>query len=243
MTNTPSVFKRYEVKYTLTTAQYLQLKATMAAHMSLDSYGRHTIDTMYFDTPDYRLIRRSIEKPCYKEKLRLRSYGATTDTDTVYLELKKKYDGVVYKRRLALPKAEAMAFLTQDKPLTSNSQIAKELTYFCEFYGNLKPMVGLRYEREAFFGNQDKGFRITFDHAITMASQNRYDTPLLDSDTVVLEVKTALGMPSWLTDFFSSHEIYKTSFSKVGTAYQTILLPKSLSKPTPKSLGGTKHVA
>lgn len=233
MTKTPTVFKRYEVKYKLTTIQYLQLKAAMAAHMTLDGYGRHTIDTMYFDTPDYRLIRRSIEKPCYKEKLRLRTYG--TDTNTVYLELKKKYNGVVYKRRLALERAEAMAFLTQGKPLQDQSQIAKELSYFVAFYGNLQPMVGLRCEREAYFGNQDHDFRMTFDRHISLATQQQEDTPLLPDDSVILEVKTVLGMPAWLTEFFSSHQIYKTSFSKVGTAYQTILLPKSL--------GGTHYVA
>lgn len=230
-----TVFKRYEVKYRLTIAQYKQLKAAMADHMSLDQYGRHTIDNMYFDTPDYRLIRKSIEKPTYKEKLRLRSYGAVGDSDMVFLELKKKYDGVVYKRRLAVAKAEAMAFLTQGKPLSSDCQIAKELTYFCKYYENLQPMVGLRYQREAYFGKENHDFRMTFDQNITMATQERFDTRLTSHDTVILEVKTAMGMPTWLLEFFSSHQIYKTSFSKVGTAYETILLPKALK--------GEHHVA
>ena len=98
-----NVFKRYELKYLLTPAQRDAVLLGIAPYMQLDRYGHTTIRNIYFDTGDYRLIRRSIEKPAYKEKLRVRSYRLVGSDDTVFVELKKKYDGVVYKRRIALP--------------------------------------------------------------------------------------------------------------------------------------------
>lgn len=227
-----NVFKRYELKYMLTQQQYQGLRKAMAQHMEMDGYGKHSIHNIYFDTPDFLLIRRSLEKPCYKEKLRVRSYGTYTKDSPVFVELKKKYQGVVYKRRLSLPQGEAFPFLLEGTPLEETNQIGKELDYFMKHYQTLQPAMALHYEREAFYGKEDAEFRMTFDHSIRMGTQNvSLDpsapcTPLLDDDRVLLEVKMAEGMPLWLTQFFSASHIYKTSFSKYGTAYQKTLLPQ-----------------
>lgn len=239
MTN--NVFKRYEIKYFLTNEQYKNLKKIMKEHMEMDEYGLNTISNIYFDTPDYRLIRKSIEKPCYKEKLRVRSYGKFTKKTKVFVEMKKKYDGVVYKRRLTLPQDEAFDFLLDGKPLEEQCQIAKELSYFMKLYKNLEPALNLSYDREAFFGKVDEDFRMTFDHNIRVKLENidlKADgefKKVLDEPLVLLEVKTAMGMPAWLLDFFSANHIYKTSFSKYGAAYKKFLLPKLT--------GGVNHVA
>ena len=127
-----TIFKRYEIKYLLTTAQKDTVLQAMEPYMALDSYGRTTIRNIYFDTDNYRLIRRSIEKPAYKEKLRIRSYIKATPKSTVFVELKKKYDSIVYKRRLALPEDEAMNWLCGVRLRKSDSQIASEINHFLE---------------------------------------------------------------------------------------------------------------
>ncbi len=223
------VFKRYELKYKLTMAQYKALQETMQAHMQMDDYGKHTIHNVYFDTPDYLLIRRSIEKPCYKEKLRVRSYGTQGEAANAFIELKKKYRGVVYKRRLSAPIKEGMAFLTQGEPLQEDSQIAHEIAYFVQMYPGLAPAVNLSYEREAYFGKEAPDFRMTFDQNVRVTSYfcpEMSEQSVLSDGVVLLEVKTAQGLPAWLLAFFSEQQIYKTSFSKYGTAYTDFLLPQ-----------------
>lgn len=230
--STTMVFKRYELKYLLTEEQYRMLQEAMAAHMQIDEYGKNTIRNIYFDTPDYLLIRRSLEKPLYKEKLRVRSYGDFTDRSSVFVEMKKKYEGVVYKRRLTLSQKEAFGFLVDHTPLEEETQIAKELFYFMERYGSLQPAMALHYEREAYYGLEDGDFRMTFDHDIRINTENvslgneGVFTPILNPNMVLLEVKTGMGIPAWLLTFFSENKIYKTSFSKYGTAYQKFVLPK-----------------
>ncbi len=227
-----TTFKRYELKYLLTEDQYRSLQQVMDAHMKMDAYGKNTIRNIYFDAPDFLLIRRSLEKPMYKEKLRVRSYGNFTEKSAVFVEMKKKYDGVVYKRRLTLSQNEAFGFLVDRTPLEEETQIAKELAYFMEHYASLEPAIALHYEREAYFGLENKDFRMTFDHDIRINLDNvslgneGVFTPILNPNMVLLEVKTGMGIPAWLLQFFSENKIYKTSFSKYGTAYQKFVLPK-----------------
>ena len=140
--------------------------AAMEPYMELDKYGRVTIRNIYMDTDDYRLIRRSIEKPAYKEKLRIRSYRRASDDGEVFVELKKKYNKVVYKRRLSLCEGEAMAWLCREAPCPVNTQISREIDYFCNFYGRLTPTVFLSYEREAYYEKNGGDFRVTFDYNV-----------------------------------------------------------------------------
>ncbi len=115
------VFKRYEKKYMLTRDQYNHLISLLVTKMSADEYGRHTICNVYYDTPDYQLIRTSLDKTIYKEKIRLRSYGVLTEENTVFLELKKKYNGVVYKRRVPMTLKEAGNYLNYGIRLKKDS--------------------------------------------------------------------------------------------------------------------------
>ncbi|MFI3213917.1 MAG: polyphosphate polymerase domain-containing protein [Eubacteriales bacterium] len=236
------VFKRYELKYLLNIEQYRALKEIMKAHMALDQFGKHTINNIYFDTDNYLLIRRSLEKPCYKEKLRVRSYGSTNADSKVFVELKKKYDGVVYKRRLDLQEKEALDFLVRDIPLEQPSQISKEVQYFMKYYGTLVPKVYLSYEREAFYGLVNSDFRMTFDQNIRMKeyteleSKDKSVEEILSKEQILLEVKTGMGIPTWLLNFFSENQIYKTSFSKYGRAYEQFLLPKYIKQQKYKEI-------
>ena len=220
-----NIFRRYELKFLITQEQKKRLQRLMAPYMEADAYGRSVIRNLYFDTPDHRLVRRSLEGPLYKEKLRVRGYGTMTPDSTVFVELKKKYDSIVYKRRVPMLLRDAAVFLYEHRPPT-DTQITREIAYCMDFYGDLRPAMYLSYEREAFFGKEDAEFRITFDenirwreHDLTLCAATDGER-LLPDDTVLLEVKTATALPLWLTHFFTQEQIYKTSFSKYGTAYQ-----------------------
>lgn len=225
------IFQRYEMKYLLTQRQKLSVLEAMEPYMSLDQYGRTIIRNIYFDTDSYRLIRRSIERPAYKEKLRLRSYRQAQPEDPIFVELKKKYQSVVYKRRLILPQDQAMDCLCQGKALPVQSQIAREIDYFCSYYHKLSPKVFLSYEREAYYSLDGGNFRVTFDENILSRRQDFsfdsgiYGTPLTEPGMVLMEIKTSGGLPLWMVRWLSEHRVYKTSFSKYGTAYEKTIQP------------------
>lgn len=219
-----TIFQRYEIKYRITRAQQERIIEAIRSRMKEEDYGDSTVCNVYFDTPSHLLIRRSLEKPLYKEKLRVRSYGRVSPDGTVFLELKKKYKGVVYKRRVALPEAQAMAYLCDGKSV-GDTQILREIDYALAYYRDLRPMLYLSYDRRAFFGIDDPHLRLTFDDNIRWRRDRLRLTedvdgrPLLDDDTVLMEIKTATALPLWLTEILSCEKIYKSPFSKYGTAY------------------------
>lgn len=226
-----SVFKRYELKYLLTRKQKKAVLQAMAPYMELDEYGRKTIRNIYFDTENYRLIRKSLEKPAYKEKLRIRSYSKVSSEDMVFVELKKKYDSVVYKRRMALEENQAMDWVLSKKPCVKQSQISNEIDYVLQYYRTLAPAVFLTYEREAFFEPDGGDFRVTFDENILCRQEaislkaDVWGIPLLAPGLTLMELKCSGGLPLWMVEVLSKEQIYKTSFSKYGTAYQNIIFP------------------
>lgn len=228
-----TVFKRYELKYMLTFDQKERVLAAMAPYMTLDKYGKTTIRNLYYDTDSYLLIRRSIEKPVYKEKLRVRSYGKATEDSTVFVELKKKYKHVVYKRRVAMTNQEAADWLSQTNGAPRHTQIADEIDYFLAYYGTLHPTLFLSYEREAYYAKDGSDLRITFDDTILCRQEDLsltsevYGTPLLPQDRLLMEIKCSGGIPLWMTAVLSREHLYKTSYSKYGTAYKTLIFPQT----------------
>ena len=227
-----TVFKRYEIKYLITLKQKDIVLQAIEPYMELDQYGRTTIRNIYFDTDNYRLIRRSVEKPAYKEKLRIRSYCQATPDSTVFVELKKKYEKVVYKRRISLPERDAMKWICGEEPCPKNTQISREIDYFKEFYSELRPSVFLSYEREAYYERGGGDFRVTFDDHILCRQEDikltspAYGTSILDEGLVMMEVKCSGGIPLWMVEALSRERIYKTSFSKYGTSYQNLIFPQ-----------------
>lgn len=211
-------FKRYELKYLLNKKEKEEILLAMKPHMKLDDYGRTVIRNIYFDTENFRLIRRSLEKPVYKEKLRIRSYKPVQITDPVFVEIKKKYKSVVYKRRLLLPEKTVMESFRTGEPLPVCSQIGDEIQYFREYYKNLQPSVFLSYEREAFHSLDGSDFRVTFDenilyrrNDISLGSEI-YGHPLLGKQQTLMEIKTSGGIPLWMSETLTKHHLYKTSF-------------------------------
>ena len=223
-----AIFQRRELKYLLTRAQMAQVLEAIAPYMVPDPHGPAIVRNLYFDTDSYRLIRRSIEKPVYKEKLRLRSYVPAGEDDPVFVEVKKKYRGVVYKRRMTMAQQLAIQWLTGAYTPETPGQIGREIDYFRRFYSPLQPVCHLSYRRLAF---QTGDFRVTFDDQIQVRTtdltfhSDPQGTALLPEDRVLMELKCAGGMPLWMANTLSRLGLYKTSFSKYGTAYQTLIYP------------------
>ena len=239
------VFKRIEKKYLLSEAQQEALFQRIGAHLKPDAFGRNTVLSLYLDTPDRRIIRSSIEAADYKEKLRLRSYGTARADSTVFLELKKKFGGVVYKRRAAMTLKEADRYLRLGiKPF--ESQIMSELDWAMRLYGRPRGAMLIACEREAWFDEAHPDLRLTFDRNIRYRENElRLDrgsagTALLPKNTVLLEIKTAGAMPLWLADALDAEGILPGSFSKYGEAYLRTLEKKKRSVVIIE--GGKRHV-
>lgn len=227
------VFNRYEHKYLLDKETYEKVIEIMDAHMELDPYSAdhvpYTIANIYYDTEDDYLVRKSLSKPIYKEKLRLRAYGVPNEDEKVFLEIKKKYKGIVNKRRTTLKLDEACEFVdTGDAPEIKdymNGQVLKEITYFLNTY-SLKPKLYLAYDRIAYFEKGNPDLRISFD---TNIRTRRYDLhldsgdfgeKLLDDGVYLMEIKTSLAKPLWLVHMLTELKIKRRSFSKYGTEFK-----------------------
>lgn len=220
-----TVFKRYEKKYLMNSDQEREFLIRIRDYMKMDKYGLHTICNIYFDTDDYDLIRASIEKPIYKEKLRLRTYGVPDSGNAVaFVEIKKKYKGIVYKRREQMSLLEAQKYLYEGIRPQKDSQILRELDWFLKM-NPVKPKVFLAYDRRAFAGLEDKDFRLTLDRNIRCRHERLYLTEgadgeqLLDDDTTLMEIKVAGSMPLWMVSILSDLKIRPASISKYGTYY------------------------
>lgn len=222
------IFQRREIKYLVDSRQRALLEQAFSTRMAPDPHGESTVCNIYYDTPDFRLVRASLEKPVYKEKLRMRSYGRAGEDEPVFLELKKKYDGVVYKRRILLPQRDAAAFMAGRAPLPESSQIGRELDYCRRFYPGLQPTVYLCYDRSPWYAADDPEFRVTFDKNIRWRAEDLQLSAPIGGQALLLpcqslfEIKTAEAIPLWLAELMDKARIRQTSFSKYGEAYKTI---------------------
>lgn len=230
------VFNRYEKKYPVSAQLFEDVQHELCKYMELDEYNKshpyYTISNIYYDTMNNELIRKSISKPKYKEKLRLRGYGIPSLGDRVYLEIKKKVNGIVNKRRTRLVLGEAYNFVYTGKMPEyknyMNKQVLNEISYFLNIY-NLVPRIYIAYDRRAFFGINNRDLRITFDTNIrTRRTDLRLELgdhgeKLLGDDVYIMEIKAEKSIPLWLSQMLSDFNIYRTSFSKYGTEYKKMI--------------------
>ena len=223
------VMKRYELKYMMTEEQTAYFKERIKGHMKEDKYGLCSIASLYYDTPSYRLIRASIDSTGYKEKMRLRSYGIATECSPVYLELKRKAYGIVYKRRVQSTIPLVEKFFAGSGDICAGGQINREITYFRDYYKTLVPACLIIYDREAFF-EPGGDLRLTIDHCPRYRTDHLDLTssmdglPLRPPGHTILEIKVQEAMPLWLTHILDEGQIYKNSFSKYGEAFRQQLL-------------------
>ena len=230
------VFNRYEHKYLLDKETYDKVIEVMDKHMELDAHNKnyipYTISNIYFDTEDNYLIRKSLSKPEYKEKLRLRSYGIPEKKSEVFLEIKKKYRDIVNKRRTTLKLDEAYSFLRSGEMPASkqymNKQVLKEIDYFLHIH-RVMPKLYLAYDRIAYFEKGNPDLRISFDTNIRSRRYNLhleagdFGEQLLEKDIYLMEVKTAMAKPLWLTHMLTELQINRCHFSKYGTEFKNYI--------------------
>lgn len=224
-----SVFRRYELKYLMDEGQTQAMLNTIDKNMRTDRYGACTIRNIYFDTPNYLLARDSIARPMFKEKLRFRSYGTPSKDEAIFVELKKKYDSVVYKRRLAMPLDEAMDWFCGNGE-GPDTQIGKEIGYMKIRYPDIRPAMLLSYDRTAYCSDEHPELRITMDRDVLARTEDvdlssgTGGHPVLPKGYTLMEIKTMYGYPRWLTSALNSCALYKSRFSKYGNAYKEIVL-------------------
>ncbi|MGM9653102.1 MAG: polyphosphate polymerase domain-containing protein [Eubacteriales bacterium] len=218
------IFERTEKKYLLTESDRAALLEAAAGRLVGDVFPHSEVSSLYMDTPDRRVIRRSIDADCYKEKLRLRAYGTPALSSPVFVELKKKYRGIVYKRREQMTLAQAYRFLENGIPPFS-SQILSEIAYMIRQNEGIAPAACIFYERDAYAGRMDDGLRVTFDRSVLFRDdelrleRGAHGRPVLAPGMCIMEIKSPGAMPLWLAGALDGLRLYPSSFSKYGTAY------------------------
>ena len=224
------IFRRVEKKYVLNKEQYEKIKKMLKEYVVQDEYGKSTICNIYFDTDNYELISHSITKPYFKEKVRLRSYNTPDSNSIVFLEIKRKEDNLVGKRRIAMKLSDFDKYIKNTKLIENNNkQIKNELDYYFKIY-NLSKKMYIAYDREAFYAKKDKDFRITFDSDIRARNYNLQlneevkGENILDKDKYVMEIKTLGSIPMWFVKVLDECNVYPGSFSKYGEAYTKLVL-------------------
>ena len=214
-------FDRIEKKYLLSAEQYNEILKALMPYVDEDAFFKSQVMSIYYDTPNYQLIRRSVEKPDYKEKLRIRSYSPPKKDDEIFVELKKKLDGVVYKRRTTGKYGDVLDNIYEAE--FKDVQVGRELKYFLKEYENLRPMIFIGTDRYSYRGKENKSLRITFDLNMRYRLENLSlkddpkNRPI--NDGVIMEIKADGAYPLWLSNILSDNKAYPRGFSKVGTAY------------------------
>ena len=220
-----NVFKRVEQKYLLTEEQYLLLQDILNKYFKKDKYHKTTIYNIYYDNDNNDLIINSIEKPLYKEKIRLRSYGEPALDSLVFFEMKQKFKGTVYKRRVDFTLREYNKYRKKNIFPKENIQIMKEIDYYIKYY-QLHPFIFVGYDRLSYYSKEDKNLRVTFDTNLRSRTTNlklkdtKENKLYFDTPTYIMEIKSLYGLPLWFTKKLSEYKIYPVSFSKVGNIYK-----------------------
>ena len=229
MGETKLTFERYEKKYLLSREQYEKLFRALEGRIVPDQYHKSTVCSLYYDTDDYALIRRSLDAPVYKEKLRLRSYSVPDADGEVFVELKKKYQGMVYKRRIAMRAREATAYLAGEAPAPENSQMTRELDWFLRS-NRVSPKAYIACDRTAWVAKEQPELRITFDENLRWRvndldlTRGSAGESLIAPGEVLMEIKIPGTSPMWLARLLSDQGIFPRSFSKYGSCYQNEIL-------------------
>ena len=225
-----SNFKRVEKKYMFTIDKYNELMKRLDTKLDPNEFPNSSILNIYFDTDNYDLAIKSIQKPVYKEKIRLRSYNKPSKDSSVFLEIKRKCDSVVSKRRIEMKLSDLELYVKDKDSLeSSNNQIKKELDYYFDRY-DLRPTMYLSYLREAYYDPTDRDFRVTFDsnviareYDLNLDSLN-YGTNILEKDKYIMEIKTLGSIPLWFVKMINELGIMPCGFSKYGEAYTQLVL-------------------
>jgi hypothetical protein len=231
-----TIFKRYEKKYLITQEQGTALRDICFRYMAQDKFGEYLVQNVYYDTENWDVIRLSLEKPFFKEKLRLRCYDVSREEGELFLELKKKYNGVVYKRRLVIPVKTFSGGTVRDIVSGGSSQISRELDFYLKVNA-VRERIYISYRRTAFTGKKENGLRVTFDTDLSFRldcldfSYPGSGHSILPDDKMLMEIKTLGGIPLWMAATLCENGIYPAAFSKYGACYTDHILKQSGTEP------------
>ena len=220
-----NIIDRYEQKYFITNKQYDELISKIGNRLGKDKYFNERIYNVYFDNDNMDLVNRSMDKPIYKEKIRLRSYEVPNDDSIVFLEIKKKYKSNSNKRRIELRYSDALDYINGGI-ISNNSQIMNEIDY-CFKKHDLKPKINITYDRFAYYFKEDKDVRLTFDSNVRYSFDKLLlgdieDSNILFDSGYIMELKTFNGLPIWFMNVLDELSIYPVSYSKIGKIYTKI---------------------
>ncbi len=233
------VFNRYELKFILDKSMAQEMIQALKGHVMLDQYGDgegfYRIINLYYDTEDHLFFHETVNRQEFRQKLRLRAYNKVSIDTPVFLEIKKKYDGVVYKRRTMLTLQDAYAFLAkgqeqQDYSVydASNVQILGEVAFLKRFY-SLAPKVVVSYDRQAFLGIKENDLRITFDSNLRKRESDLklesgpWGELFMDASSYILEIKVNGRIPLWLAQILSGFQCWRQGYSKYTSSYNAEL--------------------
>jgi SPX domain protein involved in polyphosphate accumulation len=219
------IFHRIEQKYVLNKNEYEKMIKELNKYTIHDKYYESSICSVYFDDDNYDLIINSIDSPLYKEKVRLRSYGVIDDNGKVFLELKKKYKGVTYKKRVTMTLNEFWNYYEKSIiPKSCDNLSMKEIDYCFNKY-RLKPKMFISYDRYSYLDKENNNIRITFDYNIKYRDKhlnldsNKYLEDIIEDDIYIMEIKTRDSIPIWFTKILSNLKLYPSGYSKYKEAY------------------------
>jgi SPX domain protein involved in polyphosphate accumulation len=216
---------REEQKYFLNASDHKKLIKKISGYLEPDEYYQEKIYNIYFDTNYSDLIAKSLDKPIYKEKVRLRSYGVPQNDALVFFEIKRKFKSIVNKRRMPLKYSDALKYIDDGIMPDACNQIMKEIDYTYRLY-NLKPKLSLNYNRDSYIAKNDSSFRLTFDYQLEYSTDIKKLTDLHGTDFLngyyIMEIKTLKGMPLWLNEALNELKIYPKSYSKYGEIYKKL---------------------
>lgn len=222
------VFRRTETKYIITEKQFSALMNIIEPYLTKDKYFKGTNCSIYYDDDNRYLAIHSLEKPLYKEKIRLRSYGIPKLNDTVFLEIKKKYKGVGSKRRIPVKLADFYKYEKTGKLENVNANIKQELDECFKRY-SLKPKMFLAYDRTSYCDKDNPTFRVTFDRNVRCRlddlklEKGDYGNTFFQNDEIVMEVKALDSYPFFFVRALSKLKIYPASFSKYGRVTEKVV--------------------
>ena len=230
MTDTQLSFKRYEQKYLVPADKFEPLWERLGPRLVPDRFFESCVLSLYYDDESFSMIRSSIEKPVYKEKLRLRSYGVPGADSEVFVELKKKYKGLVQKRRVLLNEREATDWLAGGAA-PGDTQIVREIDWVLRKQP-LRPAVLIACDRRAYVAREDEALRVTVDSSVRWRdtelslSAGAHGEELLHDGEKLVELKLPQSTPLWLAELLSECRVFPTGFSKYGSCYTNKLISK-----------------
>lgn len=230
---TKLTFKRVEKKYILSATKYAEFMNVAKDHLIPDEFHKSHVMSIYYDRPDYHYIRLSVDGPVFKEKIRIRSYGVPKKDGTVFVELKRKYAGVVFKRRVGTTPENAEKWLAGQGDAPFDNQITREINWFLK-NNRIEPKIFIGAERTSWIDKENSTTRITFDSSIKCRETDLSLTmggdgeELLEDGSVLMEVKIADAAPLWLAHTLSELKIFPTSFSKYGTYYKKEVIKRRI---------------